>query len=198
MFSNGFVNSIRGHEAAATPVQSYLYEPENPFASAMSDPYPGNDTTPIVSNDAYAARLGLQLNTYWNLINGNVRNSWRQGVRRQPLWQARICPPVIPGSTFLANSSTTTGTQTTSTPVIQAHDGWVAALSIASLVMSLASLVPPIIRYGFTRSPGVMLNFSGLATRNNPVHGAAGQRNIHGPIRARQATEKLEGQVWRC
>ena len=45
---------------------------------------------------------------------------------------------------------------------------WVVALSIASVVLVIASIVHPIIRYFFTRALDLMLNISSLAMRDNP------------------------------
>jgi hypothetical protein len=60
-------------------------------------------------------------------------------------------------------------TRATAIQVIIAHKGWVAALVIAFSVLILASLVSPIVRYFLTESPDILMNISGLATRNNPL-----------------------------
>jgi hypothetical protein len=161
-FSSAFVTSVIGHPETPTPVQIYLYEPENAFSAAMWTS--SIQTIPPITSDVYAARLGLQINTYWGLMNGMYAIPGGIG----PTTALVAGSNNTAGGGFLANVTTANGTQTSSTQVIEAHDGWIIALSIASIVMILASLIPPILRYAFTRSPDIMLNISSLATRNNP------------------------------
>ncbi|KAF2101985.1 hypothetical protein NA57DRAFT_53925 [Rhizodiscina lignyota] len=120
----------------------------------------GITTIPPISNDVYAARLGLQLNTYWGLINGMYAIPGGISPTTAIMAGTNVSDytGVNSGLYFLANSSTSVGTQTTSTSVIQAHYGWIVALSVSitSIVMIIATLVPPIIRYTCTRSPDVM------------------------------------------
>lgn len=59
----------------------------------------------------------------------------------------------------------TAGTRQIRTEVIQAHKGWVANLAIASIILIVASLMPPIIRHFLTRNLEVLMNISSLATR---------------------------------
>ncbi|KAI1135347.1 hypothetical protein F5Y05DRAFT_416334 [Hypoxylon sp. FL0543] len=75
---------------------------------------------------------------------------------------------------FLTNSSTSIGTKSTSTPVIQYNYRWFITLSIASVVLTLAtlgSLVCPILLF-FTTAPDLMLNISSLAIGDNPANGS--------------------------
>jgi hypothetical protein len=75
---------------------------------------------------------------------------------------------------FRANSSTAAGLKSTETQVIESHDGWVAVIAMASIVMILASLVHPVFHYFFIRGPDLMLNISSLATKNNPYMAISG------------------------
>ncbi|KAK4542446.1 hypothetical protein LTR36_006698 [Oleoguttula mirabilis] len=71
-------------------------------------------------------------------------------------------------SPFLAGSSNTTGTQSSSHDIIVCHQGWFVALTIASTVMVLAGLSHPLVGCYLSQAPDIMLNISSLATKYNP------------------------------
>ena len=61
----------------------------------------------------------------------------------------------------------TTGVKYERVEVIIADKRWAITLSIASLVLIVFSLVPPLVRHFLTAGPDIAMNFSSLATRNN-------------------------------
>ncbi|KAI1411309.1 hypothetical protein F5Y13DRAFT_191584 [Hypoxylon sp. FL1857] len=160
-FGHNFVNSMAGHPAYGTAVQFYLLNPSNPLAGYSNSDY-GTDSHP--TNDVYAARLGQLVNTYWTCINGMHAVPGGMTPETAYMEGTNLSSP----ANFLANSSISVGTRSTSTPVIKCDYGWVVALSIASMVLVLASLVHPIVRFFFTTAPDLMLNVSSLAMRDNP------------------------------
>jgi hypothetical protein len=62
----------------------------------------------------------------------------------------------------------TEGTRSSRTDIIIAHKGWVAILSIASILLIVSSLISPFVHGFLTNGPDAMMNISSLATRNNP------------------------------
>ncbi|OTA85288.1 hypothetical protein M434DRAFT_82742, partial [Hypoxylon sp. CO27-5] len=161
MFANYFVNAMTGHETYPTAAQYYLVDPANPL-----DAYPDPDfsTADHPTNDVYAARLGQLVNTYWTCINGmhaipggmTPKTAYMKGTETSSSIR------------YLANSSTSVGTRSTSTPVIQCNYAWVSVLSVASIILVIASLVRPVAAFFFTTAPDLMLNISSLAMRDNP------------------------------
>ena len=63
---------------------------------------------------------------------------------------------------------TADGARIISFDVIQCHVGWTIALCIASAIMIIAALIPPITRHFCIQGSHLLLNFSSLAVRNNP------------------------------
>jgi hypothetical protein len=60
------------------------------------------------------------------------------------------------------------GTKRSNVAVFQAHHGWVVALIVSSAVLITASLIPFYIRTWLLYGPGVLMNVSSLAVRDNP------------------------------
>ncbi|KAI1492894.1 hypothetical protein F5X96DRAFT_624158 [Biscogniauxia mediterranea] len=175
MFAHNFVNSVTAHSSYATVVSWYLVDPSNPL-----DVYPNPDpaTADRPTNDVYAARLGQLLNTYWTCING--MHAVPGGLTPETAFMAGTNLSSPRSAYFLANSSTTLGARSTSVDVVQCSYNWVVALCVASAVMILASLVHPVVRYGFTTAPDLMLNFSSLAMRDNPYVALPGSTSSSG------------------
>ena len=147
-FISYFATIMSGHPETQTPIQNYLVSPDDPLALTSTFQSTSNEK---ISHTTYAARLGQLMNTYWACLN------FREAITGGAL-----------NTLTTSNVSTGSGTRSTSTTVIKCHDGWVVALSIASAVMIIASLVRPAIYFFLTRAPDVMLNISSLAMRNNP------------------------------
>jgi hypothetical protein len=59
------------------------------------------------------------------------------------------------------------GTASTRTEILVAHEGWVAALCIASIALLIVSFLPPVMRR-LNHGPSLEINLSDLLTRHNP------------------------------
>ena len=68
----------------------------------------------------------------------------------------------------LARTWATTGTKRSNVEVFHAHYQWVVALIISSTILIMASLVPLYVRTKLSCGPDILMNFSSLATRDNP------------------------------
>ncbi|KAI1343196.1 hypothetical protein F5Y15DRAFT_427633 [Xylariaceae sp. FL0016] len=169
MYAYAFVSSFTGHPLSPTPVQRYLFDPETPFQWAFGDSDAGKVSKDMLpSNEVFAARLGQLMNTYWSCMNG---------MRVIP---GGVTPSTVhmqgtntsdPALRFLAKSTTTNGTRSTSETVMHCDRQWVAVLCIASIVIIIGSLINPILRYFFTTTPDLTLNISSLAMRDSPYVG---------------------------
>jgi hypothetical protein len=165
VFANAFVQSASGHPAFPTIVQYYLTSPEDPV-TALAEFYGDTSAPPTLpSNTMYAIRLAQLMNAYWTAANGIYAIS--SGLDPSTAY--------LPDQTYnsvetvlFANTSTTTGQKSASVAVIKAHIPWVVTLAFVSIVMIFASLASPMIRFFLVCGPDVMLNFSSLATRENP------------------------------
>ena len=137
-----------------------------------------NHETPVPHADTVAIRLSQMLNSYWavmnikNVIIGSFniqtsvldRNvSWHYRDK----WQIELSPEVLDISS-LARVWTSKATKSSNVEVFQAHVGWVLALILSSVVLITASVVPFFIRAYLLRGPEILMNFSSLATRDNP------------------------------
>jgi hypothetical protein len=69
---------------------------------------------------------------------------------------------------FKTKAWSSDGTKIERKEVIIAHRGWVVALSFASIVLIVSSLVSPILHHFFTMGVDVAMNIPSLATRHNP------------------------------
>ncbi|KAI5924001.1 hypothetical protein F4810DRAFT_157844 [Camillea tinctor] len=158
-FAQNFVTSATAHPTYATAVSWYLVNPSNPLSVY---PNPDFSLADHPTNTVYAERLGQLFNTYWTCING------MHAVPGGLTPTTAYVDGADPSGYYLANVSSSIGARSTSTEVIQCSYNWVVALCLASAVMIIASLVHPVVRYGFTTAPDLMLNISSLAMRDNP------------------------------
>lgn len=174
-FAKSFVSSATSRPSYPTLLDFYIAAPENPA-------HPLDWQTLSRPADVTAVRLGQLINAYWScmtakyalsaglttgasyldpnvsfaLVAYNPESYWggnyslasERGAQAR-LWQAQ-------------------GTRSRSIEVFQAHKVWVAMLCIASAVLILASLIPPIVRLFLIEGLEVMMNISSLATRDNP------------------------------
>ncbi|KAH6878487.1 hypothetical protein BKA58DRAFT_466160 [Alternaria rosae] len=151
--------------------EQYLRVPED-LSNTMSK------EAPLPHSDTAAIRLSQMLNSYWavmnikNVIIGSFnvqttvldRNiSWHY----QDKWQIELKAEVL-DIFSLARVWTSKATKGSNVEVFQAHVGWVVALIISSVVLITASVIPFFIRTYLLRGPEVLMNFSSLATRDNP------------------------------
>ncbi|KAI4606939.1 hypothetical protein J4E83_009850 [Alternaria metachromatica] len=67
-----------------------------------------------------------------------------------------------------ARTWATTGTKRSNVEVFHAHYQWVVALIISSTILIMASVVPLYVRTRLSCGPDILMNFSSLATRDNP------------------------------
>jgi len=131
-----------------------------------------------------AIRLGQMLNAYWAAMNGkNVfsgafdtatwldkRISWEYQDGSQMvdttsgIWVATYDSDLY----SVARTWPTTGTKRSNVEVFQAHYQWVVALVVSSTILIAASLVPLYFRTMLSCGPDILVNFSSLATRDNP------------------------------
>ncbi|KAF3044718.1 hypothetical protein E8E12_009713 [Didymella heteroderae] len=144
-------------------------------------------TLPLSAEDVYAIRLSQLLNSYFTVINGvytvagglsNKTAYWDQSDTFVPAVNSREGPNYEPDGIlryqYLAPTElkgkiwTSNGTKSTSIEIVIAHKPWVITLCITSLVLILATLVSPLVRFFLVKGPGVMMNISSLATRHNP------------------------------
>lgn len=158
-FVEAFVKASQSHTGVPTLIDDYVMAPENPTTSGGSEP---------LTPESYALRLGQLINAYWTCINGIFAISGGMTPATARMDGNYTVDTSSSEKNLLANASTIEGTKKTEVEVIKAHKGWVAALSVASIAMVIASLVHPIVRYFLTQTPDLALNISGLATRNNP------------------------------
>lgn len=153
-FSDIFVSLISGHSATATGVQLYFVDPQSPFD------FNNEQALYTLPRDTYAMRFAQLLNSVWAAMMGMY--AIPDGISTETASQ---------NETILADSNdasyaNVTGTKTASVDVIQCHNGWLAALSVASLVMVVASLATPVFR-ALKRAPEITLNVSTMV-KDNP------------------------------
>lgn len=161
-FAENFIVAFPGHPDFATVATSYITDPEDPLAFVGS--YGTPTTNEPLTTELFEQRFGQLLNTYWICLN--TMHAIASGMTPTTAYMQGT--NLSAAGSFYANSSTANGTRDTSTAVMECHIGWVIALCIASAVMVIASLVHPIVQYLYIRGPGLMLNISSLAMRDNP------------------------------
>ena len=133
---------------------------------------------PLPHADTIAIRLSQMLNAYWavmnikNVIIGSFNVQTTVVDRNitwdhQAKWQIEVKPEVLDVFS-LARVWTSKATKSSNVEVFQAHVGWVLALIVSSVVLITASLIPFFIRTYILRGPEILMNFSSLATRDNP------------------------------
>lgn len=167
VLAKSYITSCSNYALSTTPPNEvFLLTSENPTTSKIVKP------SEPVSAHAIATRLGQLLNAYWTWIHGRI--SIPGGLSDQTSYvNNTISWPyqdtyVRERSGFFSRTWPAEGSKSTKTNIIVAHIGWNIALCIAASVLIIASLLPPFIRYFFTRGPDLMMNISSLATRNNP------------------------------
>lgn len=164
LFRYAFVTSVVGHPTYPTVVQYYLKAPEDPMTRFLAALNGASSKAKPPSDELFALRLGQLINTYWTCLQ-----AWRAitgGMTPETAYMEGTNTSASFGH-FLTNSSTTSGSRSHSTPVIESHSSWVITLLVASLIMVIASLISPVVRIFLTRGPDIMFNISGLATRNS-------------------------------
>ena len=153
-----------GYESTSQ-LDYYMADPE--IAHPVLDP--GSFIAPP---EAYDVRLQQLMNGVWFCMNGESAIS--AGLSNQTSYLnstnvsfARDNSP-YPSVASWGTAWPAVGTKSTKTTVIVAHKGWVAALTIASTVLIISSLIPSIVRWSLTKGPDLRMNISSLATRDNP------------------------------
>ncbi|KAI4663897.1 uncharacterized protein J4E88_010747 [Alternaria novae-zelandiae] len=145
----------------------YLRDPKNIMGNSATKPSE-------VGHETFAIRLSQVINAYWaamygkgtflghfeestNPVNATSYGSWYDEEGNAG------------GNPFLlARAWSSTGTKRSNVEVFKAHYGWTIALIVSSTVLVAASLVPFCLRTFSSHGPDVLMNFSSLATRNNP------------------------------
>jgi hypothetical protein len=162
-FASSFIKSVPGRSAYPSLIDTYLTDPLDPV---IKQSVTANLTKQ--SAEVYAVRLVQLINAYWTILNGPY--AINGGLKDDT---AYLDPNITflgePGLTdeLIARTWRTQGSKSTQTTVIRAHKEWVAALSISSIALILAGLIPPLLRY-FIKGPDILMNISSLSTRNNP------------------------------
>jgi hypothetical protein len=144
------VFSRSSEQGTQTPFDLYMQHPDNVLTSTDFNPVTGTDSVNMTSS-VLSTRLSQMVNTlHWALS----------------------APYAIPGGVeaigYIATpTATSDGTQTVREQVMVCHYPWLVAVCLASGVMILASLIPSVMRAMLVRGPGLLLNISSLATRDN-------------------------------
>ena len=137
-----------------------------------------NDQARLPHGDTVAIRLSQMLNSYWAVMN--IKNVIIAGFNIQTTvldrnisWHYKDKMKIgreLEGVDLssLARVWTSKATKGSNVEVFQAHVGWVLALIVSSVVLITASLIPFFIRTYILRGPEILMNFSSLATRDNP------------------------------
>ena len=167
LFALAFIGSLTTRPAWPTLMDFYIAAPDNPALTTLT-----NDMAQPA--DIYAVRLGQLFNAYWScasmpytisvgLADGRTQAdpnisfafddfhnnaSLEAQSPKMKLWQ-------------------TEGTRSHSFEVFRAHKAWVVTLCVASAVLIIASLIPPIIRHFLIKGPDIIMNISSLAMRDN-------------------------------
>ncbi|KAF2818357.1 hypothetical protein CC86DRAFT_309338, partial [Ophiobolus disseminans] len=156
-FSTALVSSVTSRSAYPTLLDFYIAAPENPLLTTKDWPRLKQ------SAHTYTVRLGQLINTYWTCTSAPY--AMTAGLTPQTSYQD-------PNTTFTLNDPDialwrTSGTRNRAVEIMQAHKPWVTALCIASVILIIASTVPPVVRCFLARGPDVLMNVSSLATRDN-------------------------------
>lgn len=179
-FMRGFMMSIGGDDGDSIPsvLNNYLKYP-----SLIATPSTSDTSTIKIPDETLNDRLGHLLNSYWTCaystgtltqgINSNNSYFWDKNITFEPLKRDgyNSSSPRNYNWTWDRSSKSkvwsSQGNKYEHIDVIVAHKPWTVTLAIASLVLIVFSLVPPLVRHFLTNGPGIAMNFSGLATRNN-------------------------------
>jgi hypothetical protein len=183
VFMGNLMTSIGGDQGNSYNVGSIL----NRYLRDASLEFASNSTNRAltladVNDEEFSERFGQLLNTFWTCVYGV--NTITGGIHDTTSYSGdtdiSFLPPEfeIDGSNNLSNYNrtmgdgrskvwSTTGVKYERVEVIIADKRWAITLSIASLVLIVFSLVPPLVRHFLTAGPDIAMNFSSLATRNN-------------------------------
>lgn len=132
-----------------------------------------------ISSKTYAIRLSQVLNAYWAIMNGKItvtgqfdeftnRSSTNVSWYHQDDESQTLGDETLDKAITLAKTWPSTGTRRSNVEVFKAQYGWVIALIVSSTVLIIASLVPFCLWTFFSHGPDVLMDFSSLATRDNP------------------------------
>ncbi|PVH99918.1 hypothetical protein DM02DRAFT_710166 [Periconia macrospinosa] len=154
IFADAFATAFGLAGNRPSMISSYLANPLNPASVEMTT----NNLARPTPNDEYMFRLNQLINTYWTSTTGMVALSSGLDTMNTYKGESGLLP---------TTTSSTRVTKKLVTPVIKAHDGWIAVLSIASGILVMASLIPPFFRLFLRRAPDIMMNMSSLGTRHN-------------------------------
>lgn len=171
-FARGFVKTmdgLGGSEDDMTAVQEYLVDPDLvDLPSTVFELYSNPLESPIeLTDELYEIRMGQLMNTYWDCMVAMYAIPFGLNENTTAMTDAARATSSADVKA-LAYSATSNGTKTIVDNVIQAHIAWTVALVVASTAMIVAGFVSPAIRHFMARGPDVMLNISGLATRDSP------------------------------
>ena len=109
--------------------------------------------------------LSLQASTTILLTSGTRTIHSRWNVKSEATLSGKISTSQ---QREMTNSRQERGTKTERKEVIVAHRGWVIALCIASILLIILCLVSSFVHYFLATGVDIAMNFSSLATRNNP------------------------------
>ncbi|CAN9174694.1 unnamed protein product [Alternaria alternata] len=184
-FITGLMSSIAGGgtDSESSILNKFLMDPSLKSTSNEGDRRVAWNTTEI-SDEVWSDRFGQLLNSFWASIYGANTLTGGIDVTTSYFWDGNITfepskndfgiPDSFGNYGWKVERSrrskvwTSQGNKYEHTEVIMAHKRWAITLSIASLVLIVFSLVPPLAHHILTNGPDIAINFSSLATRNNP------------------------------
>jgi hypothetical protein len=168
LFMGTFMLDVGGEAGQSNLLSNLQYYLRNP--SLLTTPDATTTSRTLISDEAWSGRLGQLLNSYWNCaysmytatggINKNTSYFWDTNMTFDPFKED--------SASRKSKIWSSQGNKHEHIDVIKAHRPWAITLAIASFVLIAFSLIPPIVRHFFTASPDIAMNFSSLATRNNP------------------------------
>ncbi|RYN30997.1 hypothetical protein AA0121_g4149 [Alternaria tenuissima] len=182
IFMKAFMKTIGGGEEGSSSsniLNDYLVDPPRVLSPTQLDDEPEVSTP----DEAFSERLGQLMNSYWTCICGEYTIAAGINANTSDFWDTEITfePPKIDLDSFNSAGNynwtydngkksrvwSSKGHKVEHVDIIIAHKAWAITLYIASLVLIVFSLIPPIVRHFFTAGPDIAMNFSSLATRNN-------------------------------
>lgn len=153
-----------------TLMSGYIWDSDRPYDLLLK----GYDTTTSQtitrSNDQAAIRLAQLMNGYWTSFTGFTAITG--GLNNNTSNMTSIPADKLGMNEFYANATSGVGMKTDHFEVFQCSLAWAIVLIVISSILIVACLVHPVIQWRLV-SPDLALNFSSLATRNNPYVGAA-------------------------
>lgn len=162
-------------------IDKYLDDPSLP--ARRWNPY-GSDTNP--SDKDYSIRFSQLLNSYLTCmygfysLTGGITNGtsyfWNKNITFIP---PRLSLAQEPSQGFWTQYNFTRdgfkskiwpaqGWKSEHVEIFVAHRTWAIVLSLASVLLILFSLISPLTHFFLIKGPDVAMNFSSLATRDNP------------------------------